>query len=102
MPNIVEVDADLEDLVPEMLEEVSEGVKTMDQAVESSDLDTLAKASHKIVGSAGGYGFDELAKIAKEIETLSKSGDKNSVVNHLAQFKAYYADMEVKYVEMDD
>ena len=55
------------------------------RALVVSDLDRITDISHKIKGSAGGYGFDSISRVAAriEMETLAVESDLSLITNQV-------------------
>ena len=54
-------------------------------ALKRSDISKLSTLSHKLKGSAGGYGFDSISDAAARLEhaTLENEADLSSVSEHV-------------------
>ena len=55
------------------------------EALQRRDLNGLSTLSHKLKGSAGGYGFDSISEAAARLEqaTLEVEADLSSVTEHV-------------------
>jgi len=51
----------------------------------------------RLAGSGGGYGFDRISELGKQIETLSLAGDAAGVAARLAELKDYIENLEIVY-----
>ena len=94
---VVNVDPDLEDLIPGFLENRSKDLKAMQEAQEKGDVQTLQSIGHSLKGVGGGYGFDDLSEIGAAIEVAAKSGDISTVPGLLDRLKDYLERVEVKF-----
>lgn len=63
----------------------------------AGNLEVLRKAGHKLAGSGGGYGFDRISSLGKQIETLSLAGDAAGLAARLAELKDYVENLEIVY-----
>ncbi len=93
----VSVDKDLQDIVPGYLETRSSELPKLFAFCSAGDLDSLGKAGHTLAGSGGGYGFDRLSELGKQVELLSRAGDAAGVAGRLAELKDYLENLEVVY-----
>ncbi len=93
----VSIDKDLQDIVPGYLESRRKEIPELFAAQLAGDLESLRKAGHKLAGSGGGYGFDRLSELGKQVETLSRTGDAAGVAARLVELKDYIENLEVAY-----
>ncbi len=94
---IVNVDPDLEDLIPGFLQNRSEDVKKLTDALEKNDFESLRSIGHSLKGVGGGYGFELMSEIGAEIETASKQDDAETVKTKIHQLDDYLKRIQVKY-----
>ncbi len=62
---IVEVDADLADLVPNFLANRQKDLQQIAAALERADNDALRIIGHNMKGVGGGYGFSDITEFGK-------------------------------------
>lgn len=93
----ISVDKDLQDIVPVYLETRREEIPELFALHSAGDLEALRKVGHKLSGSGGGYGFDRLSELGKQIETLALAGDAAGVAARLEEIKDYLENLEVVY-----
>jgi len=74
----VYVDRDLKEIIPLFLESRQEDIANIRSAISRSDFERMAKIAHKLKGVGGGYGFDFITDLGREIEGAAK--DENSLV----------------------
>jgi HPt (histidine-containing phosphotransfer) domain-containing protein len=92
------IDNDLKDLIPKFLSNREKDMEEMMSAYEGDDFDTICSVSHKIAGNAGGYGFDAMGDIAREMEHESKDGkDKEKIKGYLDGIRNYLDNVEITY-----
>lgn len=68
---IVEVPSELEELIPGFLANRKNDLDELKKFIQNNDFEAIAKIAHKIKGSAGGYGFDEMTEIAGAMEKIA-------------------------------
>lgn len=98
---IVEIDSDLEDIIPGFLENRRNDIIDLRKFFENKQYQELERIGHKVSGSSGGYGFHQLGKIAKSIEKNApeqNDGELNRLIN---EFKDYVENVSVKFIEVD-
>ncbi|EQC51543.1 Hpt domain-containing protein [Bacteriovorax sp. DB6_IX] len=94
----VEVDEELKDILPGFLNNREKDIETLKTAVAANDFATLQKVGHKVSGSSGGYGFDELGAIAKNIELAARESSLEKVQALVQEFENYVREIEVVFV----
>lgn len=85
-------DLDLRDLVELFVQELPKRVAALQAALEQQDYLTMARLSHQLKGSAGGYGFPQITDAAKALESIVKlrgsEADMKASLNRLADLCA--------------
>lgn len=94
---IVRVDPDLEDLIPGFLENRRSDIQAMREALEQSDFETIRTRAHAMKGAGGGYGFDAITTISREIEDAAEQGDISGVREGLNKLSGYLDRVEVVF-----
>lgn len=93
----VSVDKDLEEIVPGYLDSRRRELPGLLAAHASGDLEALRRTGHKLAGSGGGYGFDRLSELGKQLEMQALAGDAPACEATLAALKDYIENLEVAY-----
>jgi signal transduction histidine kinase/CheY-like chemotaxis protein len=88
-PISVRIDPTLAELVPKYLERCRESLTEFQDAVRSDDLSVARRIGHALHGTAGSFGFDELAGIGREIEQAAKKGDRGALRDLLERLDAH-------------
>ena len=72
-------------MVSEFADAMVTRTEAFTSALQRSDLDQLSMLSHKLKGSAGGYGFDSISDAAARLEraTLEAEADLSSVSEYV-------------------
>lgn len=97
----VEIPKELEDLIPNYLSGVKKSAEEMHQKLEAKDFETTRSMGHKLKGSGGGYGFDRISELGKEIEDQSKAENQPAVQAAIDSLKHYLENIEISYVDSD-
>ena len=95
---VVEVDADLADLIPQYLSNRWADLDIARRLLCEGNYASLSHMAHKIRGSAAGYGFVRLGEIARAIETSAEQEDGSDVSAQLAAYDAYLRSIRIEYV----
>lgn len=61
-------DPDMAELIEGFVSEMPRRVDALRQAIADQDIDTIIRLSHQIKGAAGGYGFDVITDVARQVE----------------------------------
>ncbi len=86
---IVRVDKDLQDLVPGYLQGRREDIMAVYIALEKVDYESIRVLGHRMKGSGGGYGFDNITEIGKQLEMAARNQDLTAIsarINELSQY----------------
>lgn len=95
---VVEVDEDLEDLIPGFLNNRNADIGKLQQAADASDFETLRSIGHSLKGVGGGYGFEKMSELGASIETAAKGEQLEEIKSFIAALENYLQNVEVKFV----
>lgn len=95
--NVVEIDADLSDLVPGFLAHKREDARTIAAAIECGDYATLSQLGHKMKGEGGSYGLDAITLMGAAIEEAAQVKDAAAAQRWAAELTAFLDTVEVVY-----
>jgi len=96
---VVKIDPDLEDLIPDYLENRDKDIKSISESLEKGDFESVRIIGHSMKGSGGGYGFDRISEIGKTIEDSAKEKNLNEIKKGVEQLSHYLQNVEVVYEE---
>ncbi len=94
---IVQVDPDLEDLIPGFLENRVSEIEKLRSELEANNFESIASMGHSIKGVGGGYGFDLMSELGANIETAAKSSNADGVRENIERLEDYLKRVEVEY-----
>ena len=94
---IVNIDPDLQNLIPGFLQNRSLDVEKLQLALEDNDIKNLGAIGHSIKGVGGGYGFDLMSEIGANIETAANENNIDAVRENINRLDDYLKCIEVKY-----
>ena len=101
MPNgkkiIIQVDSDLEDLIPGFLENRHRDITSILDALRRNDYNSIAEAGHTMKGVGGGYGFDAITDIGGVIEQAAKHNDPVKIEHCLNELSSYLQRIEIVF-----
>ena len=98
---IVYVDSDLEELVPEFIENRYEDIEKINAWLDSNEMGEIQRLGHSMKGSGGGYGFQELTNLGGELEQAAMRGDKDEIDDLNQKLAQYLKVVKVVYQDMD-
>jgi HPt (histidine-containing phosphotransfer) domain-containing protein len=94
---VVQVDADLEDLIPGYLQNRQQDAESVLQALDKQDFETIRVLGHTMKGTGGGYGLDAITEIGRTLEEAAKSRDMAVIRQGAAALLAYLQAVEVVF-----
>jgi len=94
---VVQVDPDLEDLIPGFLENRRLDAEKLRADIESNDFDSIEALGHSIKGVGGGYGFKLMSEYGANIETSAKERNTDVIQENINQLDDYLKRVEIKY-----
>lgn len=92
---IVIIEEDLQDLFPGYLENRRKDVEELHRALERSDFEAIRVLGHKMKGSGGGYGFDEISEIGHALEDAAKQSQAGIIQDQIRRLRHYLDHVEV-------
>ena len=98
---IVYVDSDLEELVPDFIENRYEDIEKISEYLNSEEIDEIQRLGHSMKGSGGGYGFHEITELGSELELAAKRGDITEINELNKKLVQYLKVVKVVYQDMD-
>lgn len=66
-------DPDFQELLVDFVQSARERTVTLSEAYEQRSVESLRTQAHQLKGAGGGYGFDDLSRIAADLEQACKS-----------------------------
>jgi HPt (histidine-containing phosphotransfer) domain-containing protein len=97
-PIVVEVERDLEELIPLFLEQRRKDRVTIARALDSGDFETLRLVGHGMAGAGTSYGFPEITAFGGVLERAALAHDGVEIARQATLFADYMDRVVVKYV----
>jgi HPt (histidine-containing phosphotransfer) domain-containing protein len=94
---VVQVDADLEDLVPDYLRNRRNDLESILKALAGNDYETIRVLGHTMKGTGGGYGFDAITDHGRSLEQAAKDRDPVAIRRVVEELGQYLDAVEVVY-----
>ena len=98
----VKVDEDLKDLILGFLENRRKDAAALREALAREHFDSAREIGHGLKGAGGGYGFDHISELGREIEIAGrdkKAGELGRLIDELA---VYLDKVKVVFVPVDE
>ncbi|MGK5084200.1 Hpt domain-containing protein [Bdellovibrionota bacterium FG-1] len=92
----IKVDPDLADLIPEYLENRKKDLLAFQRWADEHNCGEIRKLAHKIKGSAGGYGFEELTRLAGLMEEQAAQAQLELIRDSLSKMVVYLGAVEIE------
>ena len=92
---MVYVDPDLEELVPEFIDNMKNEVKRINALITKNDMKEIQRIGHSLKGTGGSYGFNEITDIGIEIEEAAKKSDKEAIMRLGSRLDNYLSGVNI-------
>jgi PAS domain S-box-containing protein len=92
---LVRADARLRAVIPEYLESRRVDLRTMLEALERSDHETIRELGHKMHGSGSGYGFPRITEIGAAIESAAREHRADEIRWRVKELSSYLDQVQV-------
>lgn len=94
----VEINRELEPIVPRFLTNCRQRVNAMRDAVQRHDLSNVRLIGHHLKGAGGGYGFHAITALGARIEEAAKVADREAANRCIDELAEYLDNIEVVFV----
>jgi HPt (histidine-containing phosphotransfer) domain-containing protein len=94
----IEIDRELMPVVPEYLENRHLDCAEIGRLLATGGMEHIQVMGHRMKGSGGSYGFDEISAIGEALELAAESNDTKGVRTAVSRLEAYLARVTVVYV----
>lgn len=91
------IDEELEDLIPGYLENRRQDITLILSALERNDFETIRAIGHKMKGSGGGYGFDRITEIGRDLEAAAKRAINRDIQERIHELRDYLDRVQIVF-----
>lgn len=98
--DVVYIDADYEDLIPQFLENRRKDVAKLRELAAAAAFEEARRIGHSMKGVGGGYGFERISEIGRAIEEAAAQRDGPAVQRLVDQLERYLTSVKIVYQEM--
>lgn len=95
---VVQVDVDLEDLIPMFLSNRKREIPELKEALRKGDFEAIRVLGHSLKGVGGGYGFDAITDLGAVLETAARSENLPEIEQTVSQLATFLDCVEVEYI----
>jgi HPt (histidine-containing phosphotransfer) domain-containing protein len=92
---LIRVDPEIADLVPGFLNNRRRDLRTLTDALEQADFQSIRTIGHRMKGDGGGYGFQGITDIGGALEQAAQQKNADELKRHIAEFADYLERIEV-------
>ncbi len=93
--NTVYVDPDLEELIPDFIDNMKQEVKQINSYIIKNDMKAIQRIGHSLKGTGGSYGFNEITDIGIEIQEAAKKHDKEAIMKLVSRLDKYLSSVNI-------
>ena len=94
---VVQVDPDLEDLIPGFLSNRASDLAALREALAGENFQSIQSIGHSLKGVGGGYGFTGMSEIGAAIEAAAKQQGLEELKGLIENYGEYLDAVEVKF-----
>lgn len=94
----VEIDSEVQSIVPEFLENRKKDCLLISSLLEIDSFSEIRILAHRMKGSGGSYGFDDISEIGEVMEEAALNEDNEAIRNQVLQLSRYLERVTVVYV----
>lgn len=92
------IDKSIEGLIPLFFNKRHEDIKLLNDYISTKEYEEIQKVGHRVSGTAGNYGFLDLADIARSLEVAARAHDDKKLNELLTNFKSYVENVKIEFV----
>ncbi len=93
----VKIDPDLQEIVPGYIQKRINEIPALKNALLALDFSALETLGHRLKGSGGGYGLNELGKLGAELEAGAKTKSVAKIAATINAIEEYLNNLEVEF-----
>jgi HPt (histidine-containing phosphotransfer) domain-containing protein len=94
----VEIDQELRPVVPEYLEKRLGDCAEIERLLATGGLESIEVLGHRMKGSGGSYGFDEISAIGEALELAAQVADAEGIKSAVRHLERYLDRVSVVYI----
>lgn len=91
------IDKDIEDLIPKFMQKRNEDVLSIQELIKNKDFSGIRTIAHRITGTSLAYGFNNIAEVARGIETYARDEKLDEIVALFEKYKSIIENIDIEY-----
>jgi HPt (histidine-containing phosphotransfer) domain-containing protein len=95
---LVAIDRELMPLVPEYLENRLSDCAEIEGLLASGSMEAIQTIGHRMKGSGGSFGFDEISDIGEALESAARDTHAEGIREAAGRLEAYLSRVSVAYI----
>jgi HPt (histidine-containing phosphotransfer) domain-containing protein len=95
---LVEVDQELKPVVPQYLEKRLQDCTDIERLLVSGGMEYIQIMGHRMKGSGGSFGFDEISAIGEDLESAALTTDAERIRSVADRLEKYLKRVSVAYI----
>jgi HPt (histidine-containing phosphotransfer) domain-containing protein len=95
---LIEIDRELMPVVPEYLENRHRDCAAIKGLLDSGEFEKIQILGHRMKGSGGSFGFDEISDIGETLELAAQVSDVERILSAVGCLESYLARVLVVYI----
>jgi nitrogen-specific signal transduction histidine kinase len=96
---VIHADPEIADLIPKFLLNRQKDILAIELALAQNDFETIRMLGHSMKGAGGGYGFNGVTEIGKNLEEAAKEENLDLIRKGVFDLAEYLRNVEVIYDE---
>jgi len=93
----VEIDQELKQIIPDYLESRRSDCAEVKRLLARGDMASIQILAHRMKGSGGSFGFDEISAIGEALERASQLANMEGIKSAVERLERYLAGVSVIY-----
>ncbi|MDA8430402.1 MAG: Hpt domain-containing protein [Geobacteraceae bacterium] len=94
----IEIDQELAPIIPEYLENRRVDCRLVEQWLTDENRAGIKLLAHRMIGSGGSYGFDEISEIGESLEYAALVCDDDGIRITIERLRSYLSRVTVVYI----
>jgi len=95
---LVEIDRELQSIVPEYLVKRARDCAEIGHLLACGAMEDIKIMGHRMKGSGGSFGFDEISAIGEELEAAARNSNAGAVRIAAGRLRSYLERVAVTYI----
>lgn len=94
----VQIDADLQELIPGFLNNRQKDIEKLEAMLARDDIEAIQQVGHTMKGNGAGYGFERISQLGISIENAAKSNQIEQLRALIKELGEFLDQVEIEFV----